>query len=178
MCRILFFAMLGITTVFFANARAGDLTVSAEHDEVKPDHNATQSGSAKDAWLNLVGQRFAKRPEFAFVKNDPAMPNVLIYGDSISIHYTQSVRQKLQNRANIYRLYCNGGDSSSFIEKMTKMHSVMCDRQLDQPWRHHWDVIQFNVGLHDLKYVQNGKLNKENGKQVSSIDSYKTKGIW
>jgi hypothetical protein len=56
---------------------------------------------------------------------------------------------------------------------MTKMHDAMRDGQLDDPWTFQWDVIQFNIGLHDLKYLSGRKLDKENGKQVSSIETYK-----
>ncbi|WP_372845629.1 SGNH/GDSL hydrolase family protein [Pontiella sp.] len=134
---------------------------------------SVHAGSAEDAWFKLVGEKFSKRPEFAYVKNNPALPNVLIYGDSISIHYTERVREKLNGQANVYRLYCNGGDSSSFIAKMTTMHDAMREGNLDEPWGFHWDIIQFNVGLHDLKYLAGRKLDKQNGKQVSSIDGYK-----
>ncbi|TWU46099.1 Alpha-L-fucosidase [Rubripirellula tenax] len=130
-----------------------------------------RSKSAKEAWAKLAGKS-AKRPEFAFVENDPALPNVLIYGDSISIMYTQRVREKLNGKANVYRLHCNGGDSGSFIAKMKKMHETMRDEKLDQPWTFDWDVIHFNVGLHDLKYVSGNRLDKKNGKQVSSLDTY------
>lgn len=131
----------------------------------------SQSKSASEAWAKLAGKS-ANRPEFAFVKNDPALPNVLIYGDSISIMYTQRVREKLDAKANVYRLHCNGGDSGSFIAKMTKMHDAMRDESLDQPWTFDWDVIQFNVGLHDLKYLSGRKLDKKNGVQVTSLDAY------
>ncbi|WP_442511818.1 alpha-L-fucosidase [Novipirellula sp. SH528] len=130
-----------------------------------------KSKSAKDAWAKLAGNS-VKRPEFAFVENDPSLPNVLIYGDSISIMYTQRVREKLSGKANVYRLYCNGGDSGSFVPKMTKMHDAMTDEKLDQPWTFDWDVIHFNVGLHDLKYLSGNRLNKKNGKQVSSLQDY------
>lgn len=129
--------------------------------------------SAEAAWYKLVGKRFSARPEFAYVENDPALPNVLIYGDSISIHYTQRVREQLNGKANVYRLFCNGGDSGTFVEKMTRMHAAMCDERLEDAWAFEWDVIQFNVGLHDLKYLLDGKLDKENGAQVSSIETYK-----
>ncbi|MDF7826526.1 SGNH/GDSL hydrolase family protein [Pontiellaceae bacterium B12227] len=128
---------------------------------------------AEDAWYKLVGPRFAKRPEFAFVQNDPTLPNVLIYGDSISIHYTQRVRHQLKNKANVYRLYRNGSNSGSFIAGMSKMQAVMQDVQLDGSWDFNWDVIHFNVGLHDLKYLSGKKLDKENGKQVASLETYK-----
>ncbi|MCM2373953.1 SGNH/GDSL hydrolase family protein [Aporhodopirellula aestuarii] len=127
---------------------------------------------AEDAWYKLVGERFSKRPEFAFVENDPTLPNVLIYGDSISIHYTQRLREKLNGQANVYRLFRNGGDSSTFIANMSKMHDAMHDERLDHPWDFQWDVIHFNVGLHDLKYLRGRKLDKTNGKQVSSLETY------
>lgn len=167
------------TTACFVNVKASELTVSSEYVELESATSAanattvTNAGSAEDAWLGLVGKRFAKRPEFAYVRNDPTLPNVLIYGDSISIHYTQRVRQKLQGKANVYRLYCNGQHSGAFIPKMTRMHNVMRGEQLDAPWSFQWDVIQFNVGLHDLKYLAGNRLDKVNGKQVTSIEPYK-----
>ncbi|MHC4249624.1 MAG: SGNH/GDSL hydrolase family protein [Planctomycetota bacterium] len=133
---------------------------------------AACAGTAEEAWKALVGPKFSKRPEFAFVRNDPALPNVLIYGDSISIGYTQQVRARLEGKANVYRVYCNGGDSGSFISKMTKMHEVMRDGKLAGRWSFEWDVIHFNVGLHDLKYVVKGKLDRKNGKQVRSKEDY------
>ena len=135
--------------------------------------NLACADSTKDAWTKLVGKKFEKNPTFAFVENKPALPNVLIYGDSISIAYTERVRERLKSKANVYRLYCNGGDSGSFTRRMIEMHDVMRDEKLDRPWTFQWDVIHFNVGLHDLKYVSMGKLDKKNGKQVLSIDAYK-----
>ncbi|MFC5050460.1 SGNH/GDSL hydrolase family protein [Rubritalea spongiae] len=127
--------------------------------------------TAEDAWAKLAG-RFAKRPEFAYVKNDPALPNVLIYGDSISIGYTQPLRAKMEGKANIYRLYHNGGNSTKLISMMEKMHKAMRDEQLEDPWTFEWDVIHFNVGLHDLTVTEE---DKENGTHESrtSIDDYK-----
>lgn len=128
--------------------------------------------AAEEAWNNLAGKN-AKRPAFAYVQNDPALPNVLIYGDSISIHYTPDVREHLVGKANLYRLYRNGSDSSGFVKFMSAMHETMRKPELDMPWSFEWDVIHFNVGLHDLKYVANRKLDKKNGTLVSSISEYK-----
>jgi hypothetical protein len=128
--------------------------------------------SAEDAWYQLVGESFAKRPAFSFVENNPELPNVLIYGDSILIGYTNRVRELLQGQANVYRLYCNGGDSGSFITKMQKMYETMRNGSLEKSWTFGWDVIHFNVGLHDLKYLSDGKLNKEDGEQVTSVEEY------
>lgn len=132
---------------------------------------AESVNKAESAWAKLAG-RFAKRPEFAFVENDPSLPNVLIYGDSISISYTQRVRAKMEGQANVYRLYHNGGNSTRFIPMMTTMHKTMRDEQLDNPWTFQWDVIHFNVGMHDLTIMN---PDEDVGKQESrtSIDAYK-----
>ncbi len=128
--------------------------------------------TAHGAWTELVAENFRERSEFAFVENNQKLPNVLIYGDSISIHYTQAVRAELEGKVNVYRLYLNGGDSKSFIPKMTKMHQTMQDKQLTDAWRFDWDVIHFNVGLHDLKYTHNRKLDKVNGQQITTLSDY------
>lgn len=175
----------GEATVFAQQGETLDITLPAkpinQYDTVikvsldvpaKPGVSVTgQSKTAKAAWAKLAGKS-VNRPEFAYVENDPALPNVLIYGDSISIMYTERVREKLDGKANVYRLHCNGGDSGSFIAKMEKMHDAMRDESLDQPWSFDWDVIQFNVGLHDLKYLSGRNLDKKNGVQVSSLDVY------
>lgn len=128
---------------------------------------------AKDAWNKLVrSPRFLKRPTFQFVENNPKLPNVFLYGDSISIAYTDATRNALKGKANVYRLYCNGGDSSSFITKMKNMHSTMKDKNLKGGWNFDWDVIHFNVGLHDLKYLTDRKLDRVNGKQAISPEEY------
>ena len=134
------------------------------------------SGSAGEAWNELVPEKERKgamSEAFAYVENNAKLPNVLLYGDSISIMYTMRVRARLKDKANVYRLHENGNHSGKFIELMTEMHDAMRDPQLDPPWAFQWDVIHFNVGLHDLKYVLDGKMDKEKGMQVSSIDVYK-----
>jgi len=49
----------------------------------------------------------------------------LIYGDSISMGYTLEVQKKLNNKANVYRIHCNGGDATRIIPTMTTMHEKM-----------------------------------------------------
>lgn len=128
---------------------------------------------AEDAWKKLVrSPRSLKRPAFQFVENNPKLPNVLIYGDSISIAYTKATRDALKGKVNTYRLYCNGGDSASFIKKMDNMHTTMKDKKLKGNWDFDWDVIHFNVGLHDLKYMKGRKLDRVNGKQAISPEDY------
>ena len=132
--------------------------------------NVALSNDAEDAWYGIASK---KGEAFSYVENQPDLPNVLIYGDSISIAYTPTVRSELKGKANVYRIHVNGGDSSSFISKMDTLSETM-----RAYWTHDWDVVHVNVGLHDLKYVVDGKLDRENGTQVSSLDEYETNLIW
>ncbi len=85
--------------------------------------------------------------EFAPVTDDPALPRVLLIGDSISIGYTQPVRELLRGVANLHRVPENGGPSSRGVQQL--------DRWLDGG---KWDVIHFNFGLHDIKLDEAGRL--------------------
>lgn len=75
-------------------------------------------------------------------KVDPALPNVLLIGDSISIGYTADVRRLLEGKANVWRVPVNGGPTSRGVEFLDDW---LAGRK--------WNVIHFNWGLHDLKYV-------------------------
>ncbi|MCB4808925.1 SGNH/GDSL hydrolase family protein [Tamlana sp. 62-3] len=124
---------------------------------------------AREAWKNLANKEAA----FAYVSPNKKLPNVFIYGDSISIGYTTTVRKELEGKANVFRFHKNGQSSNKFIPFVEKMKTTMFQPYLKGGWDFTWDVIHFNVGLHDLKYVKNGKLDLENGKQVNSIEKYK-----
>jgi lysophospholipase L1-like esterase len=128
--------------------------------------------SAKETWEELVPRKYINNPAFAYVENNPALPNVFIYGDSISISYTVRVRELVNESANLYRLHKNGSHSGKFIQNMIDLHTEMQDQQLDQPWSFKWDVIYFNVGLHDVKYYANGKLDTKNGTRITSTKEY------
>ena len=127
--------------------------------------------ACKEAWKSL-GKFTAKRYQFRYIEPIRDLPKVFIYGDSISIGYTEYARASLEGLACVYRLHENGGSSNNFIDKMETLRSSMFKPGLEQGWDFEWDVIHFNVGLHDLKYVLNGKLDKENGTQVSSLKTY------
>lgn len=77
---------------------------------------------------------------FAPVVDDPALPRVLIIGDSISIGYTPFVRASLKGVANVHRVFENGGPTSRGLMQLSTWLGSG-----------HWDVIHFNWGLHDLK---------------------------
>ena len=129
--------------------------------------------TAQKTWNKIVSRQFYKHPSFKYVKNNPKLPNVFIYGDSISIGYGQYVMQDLAGKANVYRLYRNGMSSNTVIRGFKYQEAQMRNKTLSDPWTFTWNVITFNVGLHDLKYMNGRKLTRQGGKQVNSIALYK-----
>lgn len=71
-----------------------------------------------------------------------SLPKVYIIGDSISIGYTPYVEKALSNRAHIHRV---DGNALSTVTGLEKLDDWLGDTQ--------WDVIHFNWGLHDMKYI-------------------------
>jgi hypothetical protein len=124
-----------------------------------------------EAWKSL-GKFTSKRYQFRYIEPIMELPKIFIYGDSISIGYTEYTRASLEGLACVYRLHVNGGSSHNFIAKMETFRSTMFKPGLKQGWDFEWDVIHFNVGLHDLKYLLDRKRDKVNGTQVSSLIDY------
>lgn len=124
-----------------------------------------------DAWTKL-SKFTAQRYQFRYIEPAAVLPKAFIYGDSISIGYTEYVRASLEGKAQVYRLHVNGGSSNDFIARMETLRKAMFQPDLEQGWDFQWDIIHFNVGLHDLKYMAQGKLDKENGKQITSLEKY------
>lgn len=130
--------------------------------------------TCKVAWDTLCGKIGKTYDTDAFEYAHPVKrtPNVLIYGDSVSIKYTAAVKESLVGKATVTRLFKNGGSSHNFIPNMDMMTKTMFQPSLELGWNFKWDLIHFNVGLHDLKYLKGKHLNKK-GVQVSSLDVYK-----
>ena len=84
------------------------------------------------------------------IEDVPGLPRVLIIGDSISIGYTQPVRDLLKGKANVHRIPQNGGPTKLGVQKI--------DAWLGTG---KWDVIHFNWGIHDLKFMPDGKRQVE-----------------
>ena len=70
------------------------------------------------------------------------LPNVLIIGDSISIGYTLPTRVLLKGKVNLHRIPTNGGPTTKGVTEIEKWLG-----------KRKWDLIHFNWGLHDLKYM-------------------------
>ena len=93
-----------------------------------------------------ASEKKAKRPpnaSLAKIEDVPGLPRVLLIGDSISIGYTVPVRELLKGKANVHRIPANGGPT---VNGLKNLKVWLGDSK--------WDVIHFNWGLHDLKYIQ------------------------
>jgi len=75
-----------------------------------------------------------------YVKDDPALPRVLLIGDSISRGYTLAVRAALKGKANVHRAPENCGGTRNGLKKLPVWLGAG-----------KWDVIHFNFGIHDRK---------------------------
>jgi lysophospholipase L1-like esterase len=84
------------------------------------------------------------------IQDTPGLPRVLLIGDSISMGYTLPVRELLKGKANVHRIPQNGGPTKLGVEKI--------DAWLGKG---KWDVIHFNWGIHDLKFMPDEKRQVE-----------------
>jgi acyl-CoA thioesterase-1 len=100
------------------------------------------------AQTTKTAARRAPNPAFAAVTDDPALPRVLLIGDSISIGYTVPTRERLKGKANVHRPAANCGPTTRGVANL--------DKWLGEG---KWDVIHFNFGLHDLKYIDDAGKN-------------------
>jgi hypothetical protein len=86
-----------------------------------------------------VSERLAKKESaWTFVKDDPALPRILLIGDSISRSYTVSVRHTLAGKANVHRAPANCGPTDCGLKNMPVWLGSG-----------KWDVIVFNFAIHD-----------------------------
>jgi lysophospholipase L1-like esterase len=75
-----------------------------------------------------------------YVKDNSALPRLLIIGDSISRGYTLAVRHTLKDKVNVHRAPANCGPTAMGLKKL--------DVWLGQG---KWDVITWNFGIHDRR---------------------------
>jgi lysophospholipase L1-like esterase len=85
-------------------------------------------------------------PAMDVITDDPKLPRVLLIGDSISIGYTVPVRKQMAGKANVHRILTNGGPTTNGLKYLKSWLGTG-----------KWDVIHFNWGLHDLKFLDTGK---------------------
>lgn len=109
-----------------------------------------------------------KNSAFAKVVDDPALPRVLIIGDSISIGYTVAAREGLKGVANVHRVPGNAGHTAMGISGLPKWLAEKNGK---------WDLIHFNWGLWDLCYRNpksktQGNRDKVNGSLTHTPEKY------
>jgi lysophospholipase L1-like esterase len=111
---------------------------------------------AKEIYKALTGLEWTD-------KKSEIMPQVLIIGDSISIGYFNPVKQLLKGRAIVHH---NPGNAQHTANGLKRLQEWLGETQ--------WDVIHFNHGLHDLKYVdeQGKNTSVDKGRQQIPIDQY------
>jgi acyl-CoA thioesterase-1 len=105
-------------------------------------------------------------PSLVPIQDVPGLPRVLVIGDSISMGYIPPLRTALKDKANIHHPPVNCGASGFGATQLDKWLGT-----------EKWDVITFNFGLHDLKYMDaTGKklVPPDQGKQVASLEEYST----
>jgi acyl-CoA thioesterase-1 len=102
-------------------------------------------------------------PALVQVAEDPSLPRVLILGDSISLGYTWEVRKLLAGKANVQHPDINCWSTGYALEHIRQWIG-----------KKRWDVIYFNFGLHDLKYLNDkgDYVSPDKGKQVDSVKQY------
>lgn len=134
--------------------KLGSSTIKAI-DYINEDIDSSKIYSDKTEWLKAIGRNFRKHASFKFQVNDSILPNVLLIGNSISIGYTPYVQEILKGKCNVYRIPGNGGDTQKGIDNFKYWISSM-----------NWDVVHFNFGLHDLKYIKDNKLDISGEQQI------------
>jgi lysophospholipase L1-like esterase len=104
-------------------------------------------------------------PALVQMEEDPKLPRVLLIGDSITMGYTQPLRELLAGKANVQHPTENCGPSRRILERL--------DRYLGKK---RWDVIQFNCGIHDLTHLNEARKVTspgQGGKPQVSLDEYR-----
>ncbi len=91
------------------------------------------------------------------------LPRVLIIGDSISIGYTPFVKDLFKGKAEIIHAPGNSESTARGLEKLDAWLGTNT-----------WDVIHFNWGLHDMKYIDahTKMTDVAKGKQWVPVDQY------
>jgi acyl-CoA thioesterase-1 len=125
-------------------------------DQIHPNAEGAY-GIAKEIYAVLTGRQWTGKFE------PTPLPKVLIIGDSISIGYFKPLQERLKDVAVLIH---NEGNAQHTAYGLKKLDEWLDDTR--------WDVIHFNFGLHDLKYVDARGRNTsvETGKQQIPIDQY------
>ena len=126
------------------------LPASSHAKPARPAAKGAQAGAKK-------ARPPKKNSPLGQIEDTPGLPRVLLIGDSISIGYTLPTRQLLKGKVNLHRIPTNGGPTTRGLAEIDKWIG-----------KKKWDVIHFNWGLHDLKYMGSKGQNLANPKASDS----------
>ena len=131
----LFWILLGTIVIAWSPACVNAQATKAQEpaSAKAPSNNKAQSPKKQQKKPNRV---------MAPIEDVAGLPRILLIGDSISIGYTLQVREALQGKANVHRPPTNCGPTTNGLKGIDQW---LGDKK--------WDVIHFNWGLHDLKYL-------------------------
>jgi len=124
---------------------------------------ATIHGAEQDGRFLIERMQVAPLPDPRRT-DDPKLPRVLVIGDSISMNYHEAAREALKGVANYHR---NEGNSFSTEHGLRNAELWLGNFQEKG---FHWDVIQFNHGLHDLKQAYDMETDRFGDYAVSIAD--------
>jgi hypothetical protein len=136
-------------------------------------YNGTTNSIPATVSITVSEDELYEGPEYADAftnpEDDPALPNVLLIGDSISIGYTVQVRKSLAGKADVFRIPSNGKDSAFGLANLNSWLTMTPGE---------WDVIHFNWGLWDLCYrnpesTNQGNRDKVDGTLTATPEEYR-----
>ncbi len=125
--------------------------------------NVTLHGAMTNDQFVLTSMTASPQPDPRDTDN-PKLPRVLVVGDSISMNYHNAAKTALKDIANYHRVEGNGGPSDRGVNNMELWLGDYKTTGL------HWDLIQFNHGLHDLKQAYDKDTGTWGAHQVSIPD--------
>jgi acyl-CoA thioesterase-1 len=100
--------------------------------------------------IELVAAVVANRIEEVLLEgNEPGLPNLLVLGDSIAGQYSTFLREKLLHRANV-RVGGTAYDAHPDWAAVVRREVTEREAEIGRSF----DLIQFNWGLHALKWAQ------------------------
>jgi len=121
--------------------------------------------AAMIGWIGCVmSSGLRARAADAPAKDSSQLPRVLIIGDSISMGYTPFVKKMMAEKAYVEHPKDN---CAATVVGLAKLDMWLGDKK--------WDVIHFNWGLHDLKFVKDAKgtiTDVKEGKQWVPVEQY------
>ena len=160
-------ACLVLASTYFAGCAA---TTNEPATINKPVTSAPSEDEWANQWRAMIPERIKNHPSLKYVPDDPALPRVLLIGDSISMGYTVPVRKLLKGQANIHRIPANGQTTTHTLANLDKWLGPKS-----------WDVIHFNCGLHDLTVsseVELSQYEKNIEQLVQRLKATGAKLIW